>query len=120
AARRLWLCQYGSTPSWPTATWPKYWLWQFTDGVYGPEPHGIDGIGPCDINSYAGKSDQLVAEWASGKAITPRPPAPPSLEVVTIRVAAPTGVDIKIRQVGSGTGMSRNAFTASHKNEVSE
>src|SRR5262245_37119571 len=29
-ARRLWLCQYGSTPSWQKS-WDSYWLWQFTD-----------------------------------------------------------------------------------------
>src|SRR5262245_28140780 len=50
-SRRLWLCQYGSTPSLPEG-YDKYWLWQFTDGVYGPNPHTIDGVGPCDINSY--------------------------------------------------------------------
>src|SRR5215831_369014 len=36
--RRLWLCQYGNSPSWPDC-WDKFWLWQFTDGVYGPTPH---------------------------------------------------------------------------------
>src|SRR5262245_48417011 len=45
-ARRLWLAQYGSTPSWQ-ASWSTYWLWQFTDGQVGPQPHSINGVGPC-------------------------------------------------------------------------
>lgn len=78
AARRLWLCQYGSTPDVPEC-WETYWLWQFTDGNYGPEPHAIDGIGNCDINSYLGSPQQLKAEWASGskKPPKPKPPKPP-------------------------------------------
>jgi lysozyme len=61
-SRRLWLCQYGSTPVLPEA-WNRYWLWQFTDGQVGPSPHSIDGIGPCDINSYKGTPEQLIADW---------------------------------------------------------
>src|SRR5262245_1137742 len=30
--RRLWLCQYGNTPTLPDG-WENYWLWQYTDGV---------------------------------------------------------------------------------------
>src|SRR5215471_5440604 len=100
AARRLWLCQYGSTPSWPENTWDSYWLWQFTDGVYGPTPHSIDGVGPCDINSYKGSAIQLAAEWASGKAEPkPTPEPPPAESVVSIIVAAPPGVTVKLRQI---------------------
>src|SRR5215467_2138037 len=51
--RRLWLCQYGSNAVLPEG-YTDYWLWQFTDGVSGPTPHSIDGVGPCDINSYQG------------------------------------------------------------------
>jgi lysozyme len=83
AARRLWLCQYGSTPVVPKC-WPTYWLWQFTDGAYGPEPHSIDGIGHCDINSYQGTPEQLLAEWASGS--TQPAPSPPSPELASVHV----------------------------------
>jgi lysozyme len=100
-ARRLWLCQYGNTAELPDG-WDKYWLWQFTDGVYGPSPHSIDGIGPCDINSYAGDAEQLVLEWASGKE-QPVPPEPvPTDSVVHVIVAAPEGAIIKVHEVTYG------------------
>ena len=97
-SRRLWLCQYGDKAVLPEG-YDKYWLWQFTDGVYGPKPHAIEGIGPCDINSYAGDPQQLVLEWASGKE-QPEPPEPvPPESVVNIIVAAPKGTVIKVREV---------------------
>jgi lysozyme len=113
AKRRLWLCQYGSTPSWPDETWPSYWLWQFTDGVYGPTPHSIDGIGPCDINSYTGEAKQLIAEWASGKA-TPKPPKPPRPipeNKVAVLIAAPPGIEVMVRKFQLGaSGLSKSAI----------
>jgi lysozyme len=81
-SRRLWLCQYGSTPSLPEA-WDDYWLWQFTDGNYGPTPHSIDGIGNCDINSYQSTPEQLLAEWASGSA---QPTPKPEPEMATVHL----------------------------------
>ena len=96
-SRRLWLAQYSS--SWSVQqSWSEPWLWQYTDGVYGPSPHSIDGIGPCDINSYAGPVEQLIAEWASGSAQPiPTPPQPqPDHPVVTIDVAAPDGVRVRV------------------------
>ena len=88
--RRLWLCQYGSSPSLP-APWDDYWLWQFTDGQVGPQPHSIDGIGHCDINSYNGPAEELVSEWASGR---PRPaPGPkpePDDEIAVVHVNVQT------------------------------
>jgi lysozyme len=96
--RRLWLCQYGSNPTWQKS-WEKYWLWQYTDGQCGPNPHTINGIGPCDINSYPGTPDQLVCEWASG--VAPPEPIPPEPvdEVVTVLINAPPGVEVKVRQI---------------------
>jgi len=97
-ARRLWLCQYGSTPSWQ-ASWEAYWLWQFTDGQVGPTPHTINGIGPCDINSYDGAVEQLIAEWASGKPQPPQPQPPqPGRNVVNVLITAPPGVIVQVRQ----------------------
>jgi lysozyme len=101
-SRRLWLCQYGSTPTWQES-WDKYAYWQYTDGVYGPTPHSIEGVGPCDINSYDGDAKQLIAEWATGKAeLEPMPPPHPSLEAVTVIVATPPGVIVKVRQITLG------------------
>jgi lysozyme len=95
--RRLWLCQYGPEPKWQTS-WDSFWLWQFTDGIVGPEPHEINGIGPCDINSYDHGVEQLVAEWATGNAAQPPIAAAPN--EVSIVVEAPPGVTVKVRVLG--------------------
>lgn len=97
-ARRLWLCQYGSTPV-TQASWDHYWLWQFTDGQVGSTPHSIDGIGPCDINSYdQGPAEQLIAEWASGTAVSPLPPVPDAA-AVNVLITAPSDVRVVVRQM---------------------
>lgn len=101
-SRRLWLAQYSSTPTWQRS-WETYWLWQFTDGQVGPEPHSISGIGPGDISSYAGSVEQLVAEWATGRA-APEPITPPLEDVVSVVVAAPARVTVRLRQVTIGVG----------------
>lgn len=92
--RRLWLAQYSTTPS-VQASWSTYWLWQYTDGQVGPQPHTIPGIGPCDINSYAGSPEQLTAEWAAG-AVQPAP-IPPTARIVTITIDAPPDVQVVVR-----------------------
>lgn len=98
--RRLWLCHYSNSPTWQKS-WKSPWLWQYTDGQVGPTPHSIDGIGPCDINSYDGQTDQLVAEWATGSATGPAPPVP-SANTVQVLVVAPPGVSVKLRQLQVG------------------
>jgi len=102
SARRLWLCQYSDSASWPTEVWPVYWLWQFTDGQYGPGPHSINGVGNCDVNSYRnGPPEQLEAEWATGQS-EPTPPEPtptPDAGECTVVVATTPGVLVKVRQV---------------------
>ena len=114
-ARRLWLCQYGSTPELP-ACWDSFWLWQFTDGQYGPSPHSINGIGPCDINSYDSPAEQLLAEWASGSEQPPQPqPQPPESQVVTVLVAAPPGVTVKVRQVSLDAEQERERPSRRHE-----
>jgi lysozyme len=92
-SRRLWLCQYGSTPV-VQASWKTYWCWQFTDGVYGPTPHSIDGVGPCDINSYQGSDDQLAAEWSDGT-VEPAPPPEPS-DMATVHLNLQTSGEVEI------------------------
>ena len=60
---RLWLAQYTSgTPSWPVATFPQWWLWQYTE--HG-ECNGISGDSEdnLDLNRYTGSKQQLVDEW---------------------------------------------------------
>ena len=61
----LWLAQYSSTPSWPTAIWPSYWIWQYTD------QGSIAGMsGAVDLNQYQGTAEELVADW-TGRAAPP-------------------------------------------------
>lgn len=100
-SRRLWMCQYGSTPT-VQVSWKTYWLWQFTDGINGPNPHTIDGIGPCDINSYkSGDATKLASEWASGSAkpapIPPKPiPEPEPEEVAAVYVNISTTGEVSV------------------------
>jgi lysozyme len=56
----LWLAQYTSgQPSWPTATWPSWWLWQYTD------QGTIAGVsGNVDLNTYPHSAHQLRREWS--------------------------------------------------------
>jgi uncharacterized protein (TIGR02594 family) len=96
-AHRLWLAQYGTDPSWQ-ASWDDYWLWQYSDGNIGPQPHGCPGMtGDVDTNSWAHSDQQLRDEW-SGVARPERPPArPPEVgEVphIVIRVSATAPVTI--------------------------
>jgi len=55
---RLWLAQYTSgQPSWPKATWPSWWLWQYTD------QGSIAGVsGGVDLNTHR-QSHLLLADW---------------------------------------------------------
>ena len=65
AEARLWMAQYGSNPEWPP-NWDQMWLWQYTDGVEGPSPHSVPGIGNCDCNSFQGTKNDLENSWGSG------------------------------------------------------
>src|SRR5262249_47814418 len=70
---RLWLAQYtAGTPSWPKATFPQWWLWQYTehgecDGIPG------DSEGNLDLNKYNGTKRQLIDEWSEEVAPKPAP-----------------------------------------------
>jgi lysozyme len=96
-ARRLWHAQYGTTLTWQES-WKTYWIWQFTDGEYGPEPHEVDGIGRCDINSYAGTPKQLIAEWATGS-VKPAPEPEPEPEVATVDIVTSGAVVVTVNGV---------------------
>jgi len=67
ADARLWMAQYGSDPEWPP-NWDEMWLWQYTDGVEGPTPHNVPGIGNCDCNSFEGTQQELEDTWGYGRA----------------------------------------------------
>jgi len=94
-AHRLWLAQYSSSPA-PQASWDKYWIWQYSDGVNGPGPHNCPGVsGDCDTNSYAGADDQLIKEW-TGAAPTPEPVPPVAQAEVDITIATKGDVIVNI------------------------
>jgi lysozyme len=59
----LWIAQYGPEPKNIPATWSTWTMWQYTDGVNGPAPHAVDGIGPCDRDQFNGTLQQLQALW---------------------------------------------------------
>ncbi|HET9374328.1 MAG TPA: glycoside hydrolase family 25 protein [Chthoniobacterales bacterium] len=100
SAHRLWLAQYGSSPSWPP-TWEKPWLWQFTGDGQGPEPHTMPGCADdIDVNSYAGTPAELSSEWATGAAVMP--PEPPEPTIATIVVIVPKGVKVEVRDATLG------------------
>jgi GH25 family lysozyme M1 (1,4-beta-N-acetylmuramidase) len=72
-SHRLWLAQYSSSCS-TQASWNNnVWLWQYSDGVHGPGPHGCPGCtGEVDTNSWTGTFEELQASWAGYD----KPPAP--------------------------------------------
>jgi lysozyme len=68
SSRRLWLAEYGHKATIP-APWAKYWLWQYTDNAT------VAGVGiQIDGSYFDGSAEQLKAEWATGRAISPLPP----------------------------------------------
>lgn len=80
----LWLAHYSDRPSWPDATWPMWWLWQYTELG---QSAGVAGA--VDCNRYAGELDDLRREWASDA-------APADQVTVTITVDAPPNVVVKV------------------------
>jgi len=59
----LWIAQYGPAPTNIPPTWPTWTLWQYTDGVAGPQPHSVPGIGPCDRDQFNGRMSALRRLW---------------------------------------------------------
>jgi lysozyme len=62
----LWLARYGDTPPDPPPPWRRWTFWQYTDGIDGPEPHTVPGIGPCDRNVFNGTREEVLASWPFG------------------------------------------------------
>jgi lysozyme len=66
----LWLTEFGPVAKLPLG-FDAWKFWQYTDGHIGPTsiqnigavPHSIDGIGPCDIDLFSGKAEDLAAFW---------------------------------------------------------
>lgn len=81
----LWLAQYGDRPTWPDATWPSWFLWQYTG------TGSCDGIeGDVDLSCYEGAEDLMLA-WSG---LVPEPM--PAEQVVAIDITAPSGVVVAL------------------------
>jgi lysozyme len=59
----LWLARYGEAPPDVPPPWQRWTLWQYTDGIEGPEPREVPGIGRCDRNRFNGTREELLAAW---------------------------------------------------------
>jgi GH25 family lysozyme M1 (1,4-beta-N-acetylmuramidase) len=59
----LWIAQYGPQVKNIPQTWPSWTMWQYTDGVAGPSPHSVNGIGTCDRDQFNGTLEQLQQLW---------------------------------------------------------
>ena len=93
-ARRLWLAQYGNTPS-VQKSWDTFFLWQYSDGEYGPQPHDVNGISDAvDSNHFDGTEDELAAQWSGGEE-----PVPPETPLVKILITAPKNVKVEVTQI---------------------
>ncbi len=63
-SHRLWLAQY-STATKVQRSWKAWWLWQYSDGKNGPQPHGCPGVsGDVDTNAWAGTDAELRQQWS--------------------------------------------------------
>lgn len=59
----LWYAQYGAAPQIPQPTWNTWTLWQYTDGQSGIDTTPVNGIGPCDRETFNGTAAELAAFW---------------------------------------------------------
>ena len=60
----LWIAQYkGPRPINIPPTWATWTLWQYTDGVAGPDPHTVPGVGQCDRDMFNGTLTNLKKLW---------------------------------------------------------
>ncbi|KRR21376.1 hypothetical protein CQ14_06920 [Bradyrhizobium lablabi] len=94
----LWLAQYTSgTPTWETATWPEWALWQYSETGVIP---GIDDA-YVDLNNFNGDEEAFLA-WINPAGEEPTPVPPPITRAVTVDIEAPPGVQVSV----NGTTMS--------------
>lgn len=59
----LWIAQYAIKPTKIPPVWSDWTMWQYTDGIYGPAPRTVKGIGKCDRNIYNGSLADLREFW---------------------------------------------------------
>lgn len=61
----LWIARYSSQSPIVPPAWKTYTFWQYTDGVHGPEPHTVSGIGACDRDKFNGDIAGLKRLWGA-------------------------------------------------------
>ncbi len=59
---RLWVAAFLDVPLMP-AQWEKWTIWQYAEGVNGPEPRSVDGIVRCDRDKFNGSLEELEQFW---------------------------------------------------------
>jgi lysozyme len=58
----LWIATWGEAPSLPPQ-WNNWNIWQYSNGLAGPEPHAVVGMSRVDRNKFNGTKAQLQAFW---------------------------------------------------------
>lgn len=87
----FWLAQYTTgTPTWPSATYPFWTLWQYSEDGH---VDGIDG-GEVDLNRFNGSDENLV-KWISPASDQPLP-VPPEQTQVSVSISAPANVTLSV------------------------
>lgn len=81
---RLWLSQYGASPTLPRG-FLSYWLWQYSD--VGQVP-GVNGN--CDCSVFQGPAPSVI-EWSGH--------SPSSISATTIRLQVPKGTKVIVDEV---------------------
>jgi lysozyme len=79
----LWYVRYAASPiGIPTAIWPTYTLWQYTDGDV-PQPTPTPGTSGADRSRYQGSLDQLKLDWPFTKRAAGGQPGPGLVHLTT-------------------------------------
>jgi lysozyme len=87
----LWIAHYTSneSPVWPSATWPQWSLWQWT------ESGDVAGVaGDCDLNRWNGNPSKLGDWFYKPSGVVPVPP--PDAQDVTVAITVPAGINVTV------------------------
>ncbi len=90
----LWVAQYSSKVSWPSATWPQWSLWQYSDSLSYP----WYSAGPVDSNRFNGPDENFL-KWIGPASDEPAPSPIPdeAVAVIEVHLTADRPVVIAVR-----------------------
>jgi lysozyme len=95
----FWIAHYtaADAPVWPSTVWPKWALWQYSDGSVGGQPRLNVGVkGDTDCNMFNGDRS-AVAQWFSSAKVASAPePAPKSAVSINIDVEGADTVHVTV------------------------